>query len=190
MIKLNKNILLASKSPRRKELLSQLGIAFSVVEIDFDEEKDSNIKPQNTALYLAESKSKQYGEIHSEDLLITSDTTVIFNNQLLGKPISEDEAIKTLTKLSCNMHEVVSAYCIRTSKKTICNYDVTKVYFKKLSALEIEYYVKNFQPLDKAGSYGIQEWIGMIGIEKIEGSFYTVMGLPVHKLYSDLKLFL
>ena len=139
------------------------------------------------AEYLAKKKSKAFGILGVEDLLITSDTTVVFNNEVLEKASSATEAKEMLSTLSGKTHEVITGVCLRTNKNQTSFSEVTEVKFKILSEFEIEYYIHNYSPFDKAGAYGIQEWIGMIGIEWINGDFYNVMGLPLFRLYNELK---
>ncbi|SEB39391.1 septum formation protein [Tenacibaculum sp. MAR_2009_124] len=183
------NIILASGSPRRQSLLKDLDINFSVKLKSIKEEYPDTLKAAEITDYLSELKSKPYlKELNSNDILITSDTIVWLNNKALGKPKNYDEAFKMLSSLSNTNHEVITSVCISmgTQKNTIIN-DTVKVYFKELKQEEIDYYIKEYKPFDKAGSYGIQEWIGKIGINRIEGSYFTVMGFPVHKLYKELE---
>jgi len=190
----DKDIILASRSPRRKELLSSLGITFRVVEPAVCEDYPPNLKREEIALYLAARKAESVIQKESkkdEDfVIIASDTIVCLGDMILNKPASRQEAISMLQKLSGKKHQVITAVCIEGNAHSHSFYSETNVYFTKLQDDEIEYYVDNFKPYDKAGSYGIQEWIGFIGIEKIEGSYFNVMGLPVQKLYTELKNFI
>jgi septum formation protein len=184
-------IILGSASPRRKQLLEGLGLQFSVLAIDANEsEWPAHLRAHEVPLFLAELKSKAYpGELNENQVLITSDTIVWCDKQVLNKPLDFEEGKKMLRQLSGKMHEVYTAVCLRSAKKQKLFYDRTAVYFKTLSDTEIEYYLNHYKPYDKAGAYGAQDWIGYVGIEKIEGSFYNVMGLPVRLLYEELLIF-
>lgn len=183
-----KNIILASKSPRRQSLLSELGLKFEVNTKEVEEIYPNHLKRQQVALYLSELKAKAFkDEMNADDLIITSDTIVCLGNDILGKPKDEQEAFDMLSKLSGKSHEVITAVTLMCLNKTTSFYDETEVCFKQLTEDEINYYIDNYKPFDKAGAYGIQEWIGYIGIEKIKGSYFNVVGLPVQKLYQELK---
>lgn len=184
------NYILASKSPRRQELLKSLGISFEVLINDGDEIYPENLTREEIPIFLAELKATHFtNSIKENDLIITADTIVWFNGEVLGKPVNEEEAIKTLQKLSGNEHQVITGVCLSSIHKQKSFYSVSNVRFKKLLLTEIEYYVSEFNPFDKAGAYGIQEWIGYVGITHIEGSFYNVMGLPVQQLYTEIQNF-
>jgi len=186
----SKNIILASKSPRRQQLLKDLGFDFEIRTKEVEEVFPPDLKRENVAIFLSELKAKPFlSDISDNDLLVTSDTIVCLKDEILGKPKDREGAITMLTKLSGVKHEVVTAVCLTSVNKQHSFAVETAVYFKPLTLQEIEFYVDNFQPFDKAGSYGIQEWIGYIGIEKIEGSYFNVMGLPVHELYKELLTF-
>lgn len=180
-------ILLASQSPRRKELLSSLGFDFEVVKIDCEEILPENIKVEDSAAYLSELKASTYQNLQEGEVLLTADTVVANGNEFLGKPKDENEAKKMLQSLSGKTHQVYTGITIKTSDKTITETDVADVEFDEISEEEIDFYIKNYKPFDKAGSYGIQEWLGMSKIKKINGSFYTIMGLPTHLVYKILK---
>jgi septum formation protein len=185
-----KKIFLASKSPRRQQLLKGLGIDFEIAEKEVDEDFPEHLKAQEIPLYLAEIKADAFKDLLSEDaIVITADTVVWVDDKVLNKPLDEKEAMDMLQTLSGKMHKVYTAVCVQSKNKKLLFYDEASVYFKQLSKSEIEHYVKEFKPLDKAGAYGVQEWIGYIGIEKIEGSFYTIMGFPVKKVYEALMQF-
>ena len=187
---LNKNIILASKSPRRHELLKGLDLEFEIRTKDVEEIYPSDLAPTDVPDFLAKLKAREFeNELKDDDILITSDTIVVLADEILEKPKSEKEAITMLHKMSNCEHIVVTAVCIKSLTKTIVFSDHTKVTFSQLSDEEIKYYINKYKPFDKAGSYGVQEWIGYIAIEKLEGSYYNVMGLPVHKLYQNLKKF-
>ena len=189
---LNKyQVLLASKSPRRRELLSQLRIPFSYVNIGgIKEEYPADMKATDVPLYLSRLKAEAYrSKIVSNELIITADTVVINEGRILGKPKDREEAGAMLRELAGHTHEVATGVTITTADRIESFVSCTKVTFASLEEDEIEYYLDNFHPYDKAGSYGIQEWIGCVAVESMEGSFYNVMGLPVHKLYRILKSF-
>lgn len=184
-------IILASNSPRRKELLSGLDIDYETRVIpDVDESYPNSLPFEMVATYLAEKKASAYQkELKDDELLITADTVVLLEDMILGKPANEYESASILKTLSGKTHKVITAVCLTSTKKQISFSDTSFVTFGKLSDAEIEYYVSKYKPFDKAGAYGVQEWIGYIAVEKIEGSYYNVMGLPVFKLYKKLKEF-
>lgn len=184
------NIYLASASPRRKEMLSKLGLNFSVIPSPHtDENYPDELPGAEIAKFLAEKKANSFGEIHESDIIITADTIVWADEKILEKPANYNEAFAMLKLLSNKTHAVISGVCIKSTYKKVVFDSETKVEFCELSDEEIHYYIKNFKPFDKAGAYGIQEWIGMIGINHIEGSFYNVVGLPIQKLYKELMMF-
>ncbi len=181
-------IILASASPRRKLLLEEMGIEFTVFTKNVKEDYPDSFSPTEVAKYLSELKASAFvsDELLTNKLLITADTVVAIGNEILGKPTDKKHATEMLSKLSAGEHEVISGVCLRTAEKTHSFTVSTKVFFKKLNAEEIEFYIDNFKPFDKAGAYGIQEWIGHVAIERIEGSYFNVMGLPTHRLYEEL----
>ena len=184
------NYILASKSPRRQQLLHELGIEFEVKTKEINEHFPPGMHKYDIPVFLAEIKSHPFiNLLKKNDLLITADTIVWLDGEVLGKPVDEKEAKQMLMKLSGKEHEVISGVCLTSSKKKQTFYSASSVQFKKLIKSEIDYYIRNFKPFDKAGSYGIQEWIGTIGIKHIEGSFYNVMGLPIQKLYEEIQKF-
>jgi septum formation protein len=181
-------IILGSASPRRKELLKQMGFDFIVQISAVDEIYAPSTPAEEVASVLAKLKADALqNKLKTDQLLICCDTVVILNNEVLGKPKSTNEARETLSRLSGKRHEVISAVCMVYSGKTIQFKDSTSIEFKVLSATEIDYYISNYKPFDKAGSYGIQEWIGHIGVSKIEGSYTNVMGLPTQLLYQEIQ---
>ncbi|AZA87505.1 septum formation protein Maf [Chryseobacterium shandongense] len=180
-------LLLASQSPRRKELLSNLGFTFEVVKIDCEEIVPEYIKVGDSAAYLSELKANAFRSLEDGEVLLTADTVVAIDNQFLGKPADEEDATKMLKMLSGKTHQVYTGITIRTPEKSITETDIAEVEFEDLTDQEIEYYIQRYQPFDKAGSYGIQEWLGMAKIKKMNGSFYTIMGLPTHLVYKILK---
>ena len=185
-----KRIILASKSPRRQELLKGLDISFEIQLKDIDESYPSSLDPHEVPVFLAEKKAAAFMESLTENtIIITSDTIVIQDGDILEKPKSIEEAKEMLHKLEDYSHTVVTGVCIQSLTKKIVFSDHTRVHLMPLTTAEIDYYVEKYQPFDKAGSYGVQEWIGYIGIEKLEGSYFNVMGLHVHKVYAALKEF-
>ena len=185
----NHRLILASASPRRRELLAGCDLAFTLAEkFECEECYPTDLAADKVAEYLSQLKSNAYPHaLADNDILLTADTVVILGDKILGKPHSEEEARAMITTLSGASHKVVTGVTLRTTKQTISFSAESVVKFRVLDAEEIAYYVEKYRPLDKAGAYGIQEWIGYIGIEGIEGSFYNVMGLPVQRLYSALK---
>lgn len=179
-------LLLASNSPRRKELLTGLGLKFDVHVKDVEEDYPAELKRDEIATFLASHKADQYFEDLEDHILVTADTIVCLGDNVLNKPRNYQEAYDMLRSLSGTSHEVITGVCILTRDIKDVFHDTTKVYFKELSHEEIDYYITTYEPYDKAGAYGIQEWIGKIGIERIEGSYFNVVGLPVQKLYQQL----
>jgi septum formation protein len=190
MLKLNHKIILASGSPRRKELLESLTDVFVVRIKDTAEDYPEEMNVEEVAAFLAWKKASAFkGELEKDELVLAADTIVIVEGEILGKPSNEEEAKLMLKRLSGKVHQVITGVCLMDVNKELVFQDEAKVYFKELTSEEITYYIKKFKPYDKAGSYGIQEWIGSIGVTKIEGSFYTIMGLPVHRVYEHLNQF-
>ena len=185
----NHHLILASASPRRRELLAACDLAFTLAEkFECEECYPADLAADKVAEYLSQLKSNAYPHaLADNDILLTADTVVIAGSEILGKPHSEEEARAMITTLSGASHKVVTGVTLRTTKQTISFSAESVVKFRVLDTEEIAYYVEKYRPLDKAGAYGIQEWIGYIGIEGIEGSFYNVMGLPVQRLYATLK---
>lgn len=187
-----KKIILGSASPRRRELLAGLDLEFTVdTGNTFDEVYDDDVPTDDIPSVL--SKGKSYGfhrVLENDEILITSDTLVLCADRVMGKPHSREEAIDMLKTLSGRNHKVITAITIRDNTKCRTSSDTAVVHFKSLTNSEIEYYVDAYKPFDKAGAYGIQEWIGYIGIDRIDGSYFTIMGLPVHLVYSELQYFL
>lgn len=185
------HILLASKSPRRNELLRMLRIPFNVIHSAcVDETYPDTLPPAEIPQYLSEKKADAYLQrLQSNELIITADTVVVLGDKVLGKPHSPQEAVEMLMSLSGKTHQVVTGVTVACSDRRTSFTSTTEVKFSEISRREAQYYVDSFNPLDKAGAYGIQEWIGAIAVEGINGSFYNVMGLPVNRLYQELKLF-
>ena len=184
-------LLLASKSPRRREIMDLLRIPYTVVTMEgLDESYPAELPPEKVSEFISNKKAEAFLRNISEDeLVITADTIVICEGQILGKPKDEKEAKEILRFLSGKTHEVSTGVTLASKTKKVTFSSVTKVKFADLSEDEIRYYVEKFRPLDKAGAYGIQEWIGAVAVAEINGSFYNVMGLPVHRLYQELKNF-
>jgi septum formation protein len=182
------DIILASKSPRRQHLMQEIGLKFRVVNhVDMDEVYPAVLKAEEIPLYLARAKAACYDSlIEADTLLITADTIVWLENEVIGKPADSEEAVHMLLKLSGNMHEVFTGVCIKTLNQEKVFHASSKVFFRQIREEEIRYYVNRYHPFDKAGAYGVQEWIGYVAVERIEGSFFNVMGLPIQKLYGEL----
>ncbi len=186
----NNHLILASGSPRRQHFLKELKLDFEIRLKEVDEVYPNHLKREEITDYLSKLKASPFkNELKESDILITADTIVWLDNKAIGKPKNEIDAQVMLAKLSAKTHEVISSVCITSNEKQVVFNDITQVTFKELSKNEMEFYIKEYQPFDKAGSYGIQEWIGYIGIEKIEGSYFNVMGFPVHKFYRELLNF-
>ncbi|MGZ3873978.1 MAG: Maf family protein [Mucilaginibacter sp.] len=179
-------IILASKSPRRQELLKLMDIDFRIVLKEVDESYPDGLSPEEIAVYIAEKKAKAFDETVGDEIVLTADTIVCVNDQILGKPENAGHAIEMLQLLSGRMHQVITGVCLLYKHRYHTFYDVSEVYFSKLAEGEIRDYVARYQPFDKAGSYGIQERIGLVGIERINGSYTNVVGLPTEKLYKEL----
>lgn len=183
-------LILASQSPRRRELLKGLDVEFSTCTVDADESFPASLKGADAVQYICKAKANAYKpQLEENTIAITADTVVILDENIIGKPKSYEEAFSMIRKLSGRVHEVITAVCIFSKEKCVEFYSSTKVHFSTLTDKEINYYIEKYKPFDKAGSYGVQEWIGYIGIEKIVGSYFNVMGLPVKRLYDELKSF-
>ena len=185
------NILLASRSPRRHDILKETGIRFEVADdIEVDETFPPGLDKFAIPIFLAEKKSSAYpGILNENTILITADTIVWFEGEVIGKPSGVKDAYNILSRLSGNMHEVITGVSLRSGRRKTSFYSCSQVFFSELSHYEINYYIEHFKPFDKAGAYGIQEWIGYIGVEKIHGSYFNIVGLPVHILYRELESF-
>lgn len=187
-----KRLVLASNSPRRQELLKGLDVDFEVWQSNHDNESyPSDLSVDQVPMYLAKHKASFFTDRLTADIiLITCDTIVICDGVILGKPLDYSDAFKILQQLSGKKHTVITGVCLSVNSKSTCFSSQTDVYFRNISDEEIDYYLKRYRPYDKAGAYGIQEWIGYVGIEKIEGSYFNVMGLPVQRLHNELINFL
>ena len=182
-------ILLASQSPRRRDLIQKLNLPVEIVQIpETDESFPEEMDSFNVPVFLSKKKALEFkGSLKKNEVLLTADTIVLCKNKIINKPKDRMEAIDMLTGLAGNKHTVITGVCLKLKNMERTFYSTTEVYFSHLSEEEIIYYVDKYKPYDKAGAYGIQEWIGYIGVEKIEGSFFNVMGLPLHRLYEELK---
>lgn len=180
-------IILASQSPRRQQLLKDMGFKFKVIVTDVDEIYPQEMPVSEIPVYLAEIKANAIAnEIKENTLIIAADTIVTIGNKVLGKPRDEADAFVILQQISGRMHKVITGVCLKTSLKQKSFFAESNVYFRHLSDEELNYYITNYKPFDKAGAYGVQEWIGYVGIERIEGSYFNVMGLPTQMLYKEL----
>lgn len=183
------NIILASKSPRRRQLLRDAGFEFTLADsFEVEEIYPESLPAEEVAEFLSNLKGDAYpNALKEKDVLITSDTVVVVEGEVMGKPADYDDAFRMIRKLSGKMHKVITAVCIRTASSKHSFSDECDVFFDELTDEEIDFYIRHYKPYDKAGAYGIQEWIGYIGISRIEGSFFTVMGFPIHRVYQELK---
>ncbi|MDX2245580.1 MAG: Maf family nucleotide pyrophosphatase [Bacteroidia bacterium] len=186
-MKTSHKLILASQSPRRQQLLREMGFTFEVVVRPSEEIVPENLSPQEVAISIAKTKAEKYPDLSWDHIVITADTIVVFEGEILGKPTSRQDALRMLRNLSGVTHSVISGVTLLHKEKFYCFAEETKVTFRPLTEPEMGYYTDRYQPYDKAGAYGIQEWIGMIGVSAIEGDFYNVMGLPAGKLYTHLK---
>jgi MAF protein len=184
-------IILASRSPRRQQLMRDLGLRFEVVEMNYEETFPGNLQGEEAAIYLAKGKSDSFRDMLSDnEIVITADTIVWCNNKALGKPVNSEDARRMIRELSGNTHEVITGVNLLSTKKEISFTESTKVTFEVLSEEEIDFYINEFKPFDKAGAYGIQEWIGLAACSRIDGSYFNVVGLPVQRLYRELQEFI
>lgn len=194
-MKLSKPLILASNSPRRKEIMHNAGYKFSVKVIPTDESFSEDIPVEEVPVFLAKTKAECFKSSLNDEIILCADTVVIIDfeaapSQILNKPSNANEAKNMLRQLSGRVHRVITGVCIMTKEETVGFADTSFVHFKELTDWEIDYYIEQCKPFDKAGSYGVQDFIGMIGIPKIEGSFYTVMGLPIHRVYEALEKYM
>ena len=185
------NLILASRSPRRQQLLSELGLKFDVVIKDYDETFPEGLNGEEIARYVAFKKAASFeNEISNNEIVIAADTIVWSRNKVLGKPVNQEDAFAILKELSGNTHEVITGVSLRSKSKELTFSDSTKVTFETFTDEEIYYYIDRCKPYDKAGAYGIQEWIGIIACSHIHGSYFNVVGLPVQRLYKELQRFI
>jgi septum formation protein len=186
MKELKRPLILASSSPRRQYLMREAGFTFTVDKPDVEENFPATLPVNQVARFLAMKKAEYYRLSLTNQIVVTADTVVILRNRILNKPNDRAEALSMLSELSGNIHLVMTGVCVLSKGKEVSFDDTTEVTFKKLSMPEIEFYVDHFKPYDKAGAYGAQDWIGMVAIEKINGSYFNVMGLPIDKVYTTL----
>jgi len=186
MIKQFPPIILASKSPRRQELLKLMGFDFQVFLREVDESYPPGLSPSEIAVYISEKKAKAFDLLIENEIVITADTIVSLDGNIMGKPENEDHAFEMLSELSGKRHDVITGVSLLKNHKVSSFYELTEVFFKEISAEQIRYYINTCQPMDKAGAYGIQEWIGLVAVDRINGSYSNVVGLPTHRLYSEL----
>jgi len=181
-------LILSSVSPRRRQLLQGLDLPVEITSVDIDETPPLGMPNDQVAEHLARAKAEAWtGTLASDQVLITADTTVVIGDHLLNKPVDTTDARRMLTQLAGSTHRVITGVCLRTATGTTSFADTAEVTFAPLNAAEIAYYVERYSPLDKAGAYGVQDWIGYVAVERINGSFYTVMGLPLHRVYAALR---
>ncbi len=188
-MKFNRPVILASSSPRRQFLMKEAGYEFTIVSPDVDESFPSTMPVEQVPTFLAKKKAEVVRAQITNEVVIASDTVVILNDQIMNKPLSYEEAFNMLLQLSGQTHTVITGVCLLSKTKEVVFDDRTEVTFKKLTTDEINFYIDNYKPFDKAGAYGAQDWIGMVAIEKINGSYFTVMGLPMHRVYQELNSF-
>jgi len=186
MLKLTKPLILASNSPRRQQLMRDAGFEFTVKIKDTNEDFPDTMPAEEIPAYLARKKAEAFREELQNQIVLTADTIVVIDNLILNKPKNAVEASQMLRKLSGRQHQVITGVCIMTHENTETFIDSTNVFFREITDVEIDYYIKTCCPFDKAGAYGVQDFIGMVGIPRMEGSYFTVMGLPVHKVYEAL----
>lgn len=179
-------IILASSSPRRQYLMKEAGFEFTVQKPEVEEDFPETMPADQVAVFLAKKKADFFKATLTDQIVVTADTTVVLGDVILNKPSGRGEAIQMLTLLSGKVHEVITGVCISSKEKEMAFDDRTFVTFKKLTGDEILYYIDNYKPFDKAGAYGAQDWLGLVGIEKIQGSYFNVMGLPIHLVYRHL----
>lgn len=184
-------IILASRSPRRQQLLSDLGLKFEVVIMSWSEDYPENLKAEKIALYVATEKANRFRSVVADDeIVVTADTIVWCNDRVLDKPADKSDAHRILREISGNTHVVITGVSLLSKSRQTSFYSSTKVTFEEMSDEEIDYYVREFRPYDKAGAYGIQEWVGLAACSRIEGSYFNVMGLPVQQVYRELQKFI
>jgi len=185
----DKRVFLASQSPRRQELLKGLGIGFEIIKISADESFPEDLNREKITEYISRNKAEAIENLNENEILITADTLVWLENSVLGKPKDHNDAFSMIRNMSGKTHEVFTSVTLKSKEKSITFSEITEVTFDEFSDEEIEFYIRNFKPFDKAGAYGIQDWLGYVKISKINGCYYNVMGLPLRKLYSELLNF-
>jgi septum formation protein len=184
-----KNIILASQSPRRKQLLEWAEVPFEIVVSETDERFPPNLEPEEVAVYIARNKALAVQQLRSDEIILAADTIVVLGDNIIGKPVHREDAVSILLALSGEKHKVITGVVIRKGENEVAFADITEVEFHNITVKEIEFYVDKYKPYDKAGAYAIQEWIGVVGIKSINGDFYNVMGLPVSRVVRELQNF-
>lgn len=182
----SRQVILASSSPRRQYLMKEAGFDFIVRKPDVEEDFPATMRVEEVAAYLAKKKADYFKDTLDDKIVVTADTVVILDQKILNKPADREEAVSMLTALSGKTHTVITGVCISSQEKELVFQDHTAVTFNLLTRNEIEFYVDHYKPYDKAGAYGAQDWIGMIAVQRIEGSYFNVMGLPIHRVYQEL----
>ena len=190
MFQLTRPLILASNSPRRQQLMRDTGFTFTVQVKDTNEDFPETMFSQEVPAYLARKKAEAFRDEMENQIILTADTIVVIGDEILNKPKDTTEATEMLKKLSGKQHQVITGVCIMTTENTETFIDIAQVFFRELTDWEIEHYIKTCKPFDKAGAYGVQDFIGMVGIPRMEGSYFTVMGLPVHKVYKSLRKYI
>ena len=190
MFQLTRPLILASNSPRRQQLMRDTGFTFTVQVKDTNEDFPETMFSQEVPAYLARKKAEAFRDEMENQIILTADTIVVIGDEILNKPKDTTEATEMLKKLSGKQHQVITGVCIMTTENTETFIDIAQVFFRALTDWEIEHYIKTCKPFDKAGAYGVQDFIGMVGIPRMEGSYFTVMGLPVHKVYESLRKYI
>ena len=190
MFQLTRPLILASNSPRRQQLMRDTGFTFTVQVKDTNEDFPETMFSQEVPAYLARKKAEAFRDEMENQIILTADTIVVIGDEILNKPKDTTEATEMLKKLSGKQHQVITGVCIMTTENTETFIDIAQVFFRELTDWEIEHYIKTCKPFDKAGAYGVQDFIGMVGIPRMEGSYFTVMGLPVHKVYESLRKYI
>jgi septum formation protein len=190
MFQLNRPLILASNSPRRQQLMRDTGFEFTIKVKDTNEDFPEIMPSEEVPAYLARKKAEAFRDEMENQIILTADTIVVVDDEILNKPKDTTEATEMLKKLSGRQHQVITGVCVMTTESTETFIDITQVFFRELTDFEIDYYIKTCKPFDKAGAYGVQDFIGMVGIPRMEGSYFTVMGLPVHKVYEALRRYL
>ncbi len=185
---MKKELILGSQSPRRKELLKLAEIPFRVVVREIEETFPAFLPLSRIPVYLAELKAKAYEDLRKDFVVLTADTVVILENEVIGKPADEEEARRLLRRLSGKKHDVITGVCLMTQKEKVVFSEQTSVFFYELTEKQIDFYIKKYKPLDKAGAYAVQEWIGAVGVRRIEGDIYNVIGLPIARVVRQLRL--
>ena len=182
--------MLGSQSPRRRQLLTDLGFEFEVIVRETPEQIPEGLSPKEVVAHIAKEKAAAFDDLAESHIVVTADTIVVWRDKIMGKPTSRDHAKEMLLELSGGEHEVMTAVCVRQGETCNVWVESTQVFFRELSEAEIDFYIEKYRPFDKAGAYGVQEWIGMVGMTRLNGDYYNVMGLPVHRVWEMLRGFI